>query len=683
MSQNLINSVKNTFKEYLDLLIEKMNNSRNDLSNKINELEEKTLNSTSDHYNNLNDIYQANKDTLNSYTIMIFEEIKSTVEANFQIFRDQIEFLNKNITSELNLKNNDFEDSFNNLKNNFNIDLQKFSENINKFFNEFKKMKISTAELLIEKIQTNIEIDELQAFSKTIEIIKNFKEEFFKEFTTLNQEIGKKFDNSINLFNQKFESINEKTQSTFTQITSNHNQNITTLKENIGNNLDKIIKEQTDLGEKYRNSYLKIMTSNINELNQELENFSKRASETHENYKKEIKDLRKIDQETINNFIESILRSEKQIKNLLETESLDASNDFKNEARNVLEIIRGIKNQNERYKLDLDKIHEKSFQSFTKNDNSLRNIFLKSQNVLKDEGSGIIKSFDKNLTKIIKESNAIVLNSKEKLFKKLDIETKSFYSFLETISNTISQIKKTNEGMLIKSLDELVTINESKFNEFSSRIEEDFINFNKNYENYIASNIENLQKTVSDIISEKTDINPLHFPEIDDLFNNIITLFDKYLKNSREKYQNLIQENFKSIFMSIDEIGMKFNQNISEFNDSQNQIFEKNQSHRNKLLELLKNSFESQFNEFKDRINGDLDSLLKANQEIIGKIMIKTAETGSEFYNKSEKTSKKSRETINGFISNINTLLQQLNLNFDQITTEIQEKIISKISEMK
>jgi hypothetical protein len=123
------------------------------------------------------------------------------------------------------------------------------------------------------------------------------------------------------------------------------------------------------------------------------------------------------------------------------------------------------------------------------------------------------------------------------------------------------------------------------------------------------------------------------------------------------KYLNLIQENFKSIFTSIDEIGMKLSQNISEFSESQNQLFEKNQSHRNKLLELLKNSFESQFNEFKDIINVDLDSLLKANQEIIGKIMIKTSETGNEFYNKSEITSKKSRETINGFITNINTLL--------------------------
>jgi hypothetical protein len=399
------------------------------------------------------------------------------------------------------------------------------------------------------------------------------------------------------------------------------------------------------------------MSSNMNELNQELENFSKRASETHENYTKEIKYLQKNDQENMNNFIESILRSEKQIKILLEKDSLDGLNDFKKEAQNVLVIIRDIINQNEKYKLDLEKIHEKSFLFFTKNDDSLRNIFLKSQNVLKDEGSGIIKSFDKHLNKIIKESNAIALNSKEKLFKKLDVETQSFYSFLETISNTISQIKKTNEGMLIESLDELVAINESKFNEFTSRIEEDFINFNKNYENYIASNIENLQKTVSDIISEKNDINPLHFPEIDDLFNNIITLFDKYLKNSREKYLNLIQENFKSIFTSIDEIGMKLSQNISEFSESQNQLFEKNQSHRNKLLELLKNSFESQFNEFKDRINVDLDSLLKANQEIIGKIMIKTAETGNEFYNKSEITSKKSRETINGFITNINTLL--------------------------
>ncbi|MHA1796952.1 MAG: hypothetical protein ACTSVY_00780 [Candidatus Helarchaeota archaeon] len=682
--QDIIESVEKTFKQYLNDFLTNIESSRVNLIENLNKLEEETFETVSKHYQDINEIYSENKDSLNNLILMVFNEIKTTSEANFRVVKEQVKFLHKSTEDQLVQNNNVFIEYFKKLRDKYNDDLKKFSTNMNEFFNQYKKSKISNSNLLLNKIKTNIEIGEMQAFSKIVDAMKIYSEESNKRFSTYNQMIHKNLEESINKFVEELTTFNQESQTYFSTFLSAQAENIQELKSTVEARLNNMIKDQNELGEQFKVDYLKILMSQIKEYSQQTELFLKQASDAHETMKKELNVIEQVNEQTLISFEQRILSAENHLNDLFKgTYSITNDEAFKKEIRNVLEVIKDIRDYNESFKEHLKKNHEKNIKESQKSKNSINKILIKNHKILETGMMDIQKTLDKKIETFLKKFNSNVedLKSKGDLFGNLDLQIETFNSSIEGIAEEILKIKNSANNNLISILNDLNNRNNEIITNYDKLLKNQIVDFYNKYENYMVSNIKHLHTIASEIISENEEISPLKLPEVDKIFNNVIKIFKEYLVESEEINKKIMDENQNEFFDSCDDLEEKINNNIEQFGIEINTLFEINQTEHQNLLTFFKESYESQFTEFEDRLNQDLISLKNANQDNISKIMIKTAETGNKFFEKVKETSKQSKLLINTFLKTFNSKISEFNLNFSQTMDEVKDIILSKITE--
>ncbi len=682
MSQNLERLVKKTFKEYISDFIKKIESSRSNLKTYLTKLDKETFQNVANHYNSLNNSYQESKDILNNFIIMIFSEITSTYETNFQIVQQQLNFLYENVVSQFIKSSKQFEESLNGLKTDFNYELKKFSHDLGNYFSQFKQERDNLTDVLVENIQTHIEISEMQVFSNVIKVLDTFTVEFSKESENISQEIQEKFKVSVDKFEKDLNSFNQKIQGNFSKFLSAHEEKITKIKDKIEENLNLILEDQTKLYEKYKIAYIEAFSSETGEVNQEIERIQKEISEKHDNYTEELDKLSNNNQKIFKGITESISKSEGYLRTMLENESPTDPEAFRKEIGTVLNTLNNLKKQNQNFQKDLDKTTKNNLQGLLKDKESLDETLDKIPNKLETVFAETNQGLDKEITSKLKEveSNINKMRSKTGLFGNLDEQNKAFRSIAKDISDTYTKMKKTYDKALTNSLKDLTSSIKTSLYTIDKRLKDDMVVFYKNFEDYMSSTIITMKEVSSEILSSSPELSQITLPEIDDAFKNLISLFETHLKDSKERYRELIQVHHNSLIPVIESFEKDTNENISLFESNQEKIFQQNQIQHNQIFKILQESYKSQFSEFEDRINQDLTSLLNANQELISRIMIKSAKTSSEFNEQAEKHSKVSEDLVNEFFKKLETVVINSGLDFQHVSDQIKNQILKQIS---
>ncbi len=680
MTQNLLDTINNTIQIHMNNFLKKIELSRTDLTSALDQLEKEVFNTLNSHYTDINEAYQENKDILNNFILMIFNEIRMTVEANFQIFKEQLKFTYEHATSQLQKSSQELNDTLKLLKTNFEGVLNKISSDFKQIFAQFKQQKNKTADLLIENILLMIEQNEMQIFSNIIKILDTFTQEFMKESAQINQEVQAQFEKSLLKFQSDLDSFNQKSQENFAKYLDSHKEKITAIKQKIEEILNQLPQDLQKIIASYKDMYLNILSSKIKEINQQIEKTNKNISDESENYKRDLNKLNENTQKIISSYHNEIISIENRLNKLLETTVEEGS---KAEIKQILSIITKVKKENGDYQSGLQKSHQKNLQALEKDKNSLLELLQQIPNRLEDEFPTIQQSLGKELSNLQQNTstNLEKLRSKTDLFGNLDNQIKEFHAVIEKIITDFSKMKKTYDKTLTNSLNELTSLIKSVFSTVDKRIKDDMVAFYKNYEIYMKITIEEMQQTATEILKESPNLTPLTFPELDEAFKTLTSLFETYLRESQEKYQKTIQENRRSLYPSIDSFKTSMDESISQFSMNQNKLVLENQTINQKLMTILNDTFQAQFTEFQDRLDQDLNSLLNANQELIGKIMIKSAKTGSEFFEKSEKTSKESEEVIADFMNRFNVLIRESQPIFNEVIEKIRTELLNKISQ--
>ncbi|NHI92267.1 MAG: hypothetical protein EAX96_07165 [Candidatus Lokiarchaeota archaeon] len=682
--QNILNSVENTFKQYVSDFLKNVKNSRENLTKELNDLEEQTFQNISKHFQNVNETYNENKDTLNALILMIFNEIKATSDANFQVVKEQVKFLETATVNQLKENNEVFIQYFRKLQTKYNTDLKNFTENMKNFFESVKKTKANYSNLLLDQIRTNIEVNEMQAFSKIIEAMRIFSEESNKQYLKYNQMIQENIQVSINKFLTELTSFNQESQNYFSTFLSAQADNIKELKITVEARLDEMIKIQNTLGEEFKVDYLSILMNQIKSYSESTEDFILNASESHEILKKELDAIEHVNAQTLDGFNERILNTEFKLNEILKKSFSVATDEaFKKEIKGTLEVIKEIRDYNENFQEHLVKNHEKNLKESQKNKDEINKLLMKNHKILEEGIADIQKNLDKRIDDFLKNFNSNIqdLKSKGDLFGNLDLQIQTFNSSIDSISDELFKIKDAYNKNLINILNELNEQNNTIIAEYDKLLKDQMVIFYNDYEKYMLSNIEGIKKVASDLISQNEIISPLKLPEVDKIFNKTIEIFEKYLEDSEIMNKKVIKENLAMNIKSNEELEGQMIQNIMQFEAEINTLFEINLSEHENLLNFFQKSYESQFIEFEDRLNQDLISLKNANQDNISKIMIKTAETGNAFFEQVNKTSKESKIIINDFLTTFNRTISDFSNNFNNTIEEVKDIILSKISE--
>ncbi len=684
MSQNVSNYVNETFKEYMTVFLKQIETSQMDLTEHLNQLEKKTFEMLSSHYSGVNQDYQSSKDILNNFVIMIYNEIRTTVEANFHVFKEQLKNLQNYIISQLNKNEITFESGFKEVSSRFEEIILSFSAGIKDFFAEFKKQKGVTTGLLLDKIKANIELNQTEAFSRIMEIIKTFSTELNKETTKINDVVKKRFDGSAKKFNENLAGFNQGAQKFFEGFLKEYQESASEIRERVKTHLSEIVQDQSELSQNFKTDFLKNIEDQKKELDEQLEKVLKNTEESYKEYEEELEKIDKTNQERIQEYNDVILKSENRLKTILDQKDIviESDEDYKKEIRKFLQITNEIKKQNEEYQRELEKHHTKGTHNLQKDKTAIITSLKKVPEAVENKVNAIEKSLEKDIESLLKKYSSKIekIKAVSGFFGSLDNQIKSFQSFIEGISGKLADLKEEYNQTMINGLNEVISLNSSSFSIVERAMEENMDRLSVEFQKYIIENIEDLKKIAVENVSEAPEITTLKIPIFDDILKNISNYFEQYFANFERNYQKIIQETYQTFFTSLDQLEKGIDEDISLFRNDLGKLYEDDQKKFQDLLEILKTSYDAQFSEFEERLDLDLVALTDANQELVGRIMIKSAKTGSEFFESSEQNSKKCEILVKEFLDQFSLRIQEFIQTFNQMAENTKQEIVKKIS---
>ena len=683
MTESLFESINEAFSQYMQEFKERIMLSQSNLTNALDKLEKKM--DVSKYYCGVHDTYLENKDIVNEFILMIFGEIKSTLEANFQIFKEQLGYLQSSVINELNKSNKTFQTSFNELQKHFFKVIKNFASNTEDGLNQFKKSKANSIDLLSQQIRTNITLNETTAFSELKDVMQNFTEGFSKELKKINQKLKDQFKIFMTELDDKLVAHQKETEKQYSELLNKYedkvNETITLIEEY----LKTITIEQEEISKEFNTEFLDTLNKEKAEFDEEIKKIISSTQDGYKNYRNELVKLTKNKSKVQQVFNDKILKFEAKFNDLLKKKKKDDPlyDEIKDYINDILEQIENIKQDNQNYQEELNKIDEKGLNDILKDKDSSLKILNKISTSLKNKIIIIQKELNKRINAITKDFGLKIqdLSSKSDLISTVKDLIKDFREFGKKYMDNLSKFKKLNSDVLKKGLNGLVSINNEAFSSFDKLLIDDVADFVNNLETHTMTNLEKMKTIATEIITESSSLATLDIPEFDQTFNNLVKIFEENIKETQAKYQKIIQENYGPLFSSVDDIILKIKKDISQFENEQKKLLEINMTSHNKFLNVINKTYNMQFKEFEDRIDADIISLVDANQEIIGKIMIKTAETGSDFYDKSQKTSKKTEKAVNEFLTQLKKSVNDFTNDFNATTERIKDLIIVKLTQ--
>jgi len=475
------------------------------------------------------------------------------------------------------------------------------------------------------------------------------------------------------------------TEKQYTKLMDKNQKKVDETIQQIETYLQSIVVEQESVSNEFSTEFLDALSKEKAELDDEVKKIIKSTQDGYDEYKGELITLNKNKEKLITIFNEKISNSEEKFNKLLKKKQKDEAIDehVKEHVRNILAVIVDLKENNINYQGELNKIQNKGLNNALKDKNSVIKNLEKVTTTLNNKIISLHKNLGKRIGAIVKEFGTKMqeLSSKSDLISIIQDLMKEFDSFGKKFFDNLSKYKKVNNDVLKKGLNGIIELNNEAFSSFDKELEDDVADFVFNLEKYTMTNLEKMKIIATEIITEKTELATLDIPEFDEVFKNLINIFEDNIKETQNKYQKIITENYGPLFSSVDDIISKIKTDISHFESEQKKLLDVNITSHNKFLEVINNTYNSQFKEFEDRIDADINSLVDANQEIIGRIMVKTAETGSVFYDKSVKTSKKSEQAIESFLSDLRKSMVNFTNDFNETTDRIKDLIIIKLTQ--
>ncbi|MBD3353881.1 MAG: hypothetical protein GF364_20530 [Candidatus Lokiarchaeota archaeon] len=152
--------------------------------------------------------------------------------------------------------------------------------------------------------------------------------------------------------------------------------------------------------------------------------------------------------------------------------------------------------------------------------------------------------------------------------------------------------------------------------------------------------IKNIKEIVKQIAAEDKNYPRISVNSYQNMISRLRDYFQEKYDERSQRYETLFKERFGSSFKNIDSMLENLEEIIDNHKDAQEKHISDIQNKNTEKVQDLKETLELQLKELSDRIESDIKSLLRANKEILGKIVVQYAQFGNDTSNISEEIQK-------------------------------------------
>ncbi|MBD3351863.1 MAG: hypothetical protein GF364_10290, partial [Candidatus Lokiarchaeota archaeon] len=321
-------NTKNT--QAVERNIEAVKSPQTEVINRINELKQNLLNDIKDQFFKLSNFFQDNKDITNEFVFLNFNEMKSAVNANFEIMDQQLTALYESDAKLLNDHLINLNKTFIESESDFTNDLKKLYREIEDSFAQYRKFKQDSIDLMLDEIKSNLDLNETHLYSDFIKINNLFADELSSEINEIIKGINTEYNSLTEPLMKMVKGIqntlDNKLNSFLIQLKSHHKQfqdSLNTTLESMRKKLCKVI-EQNQLLIKHT---LDESISRIQSVSSEIENRIGQGTQT---LKNERHKLNKNLQDMFSHYTENTMSIRKKLRELKKNKSLDRDAIIKN-----------------------------------------------------------------------------------------------------------------------------------------------------------------------------------------------------------------------------------------------------------------------------------------------------------------------------------------------------------------
>ncbi len=287
---------------------------------------------------------------------------------------------------------------------------------------------------------------------------------------------------------------------------------------------------------------------------------------------------------------------------------------------------------------------------------------------------GVIEQTTKALQKTQKKVGDAASARLDDIFARADLDPvlagqrEDFQAFMDRVTSLLAEVRTALEKYHAGALEDVTRRNHESFSAIQTEGKAELERLDQVLGTHAQAVLERtrdmaLRVTLDEggLPASKQPI-PADTPALDEtlageLGQRVVEAFQAATETLQAQYRATFEAPLGPLFTSTEAIASELDELLGTYASDQVHAFEENRAAREAATSRLGTALDAQLQEFRDIIDLDLAALLRASQEIIGRIMVKSAETSSTFGEVADESLAQGRAVVEEFIGSLQTTL--------------------------
>ncbi len=634
--------------------VRRMKESTEDMKKAMAAMEKDSSDNITAQFGRVNDTYQANKDLVNEFVVLIYNQIKNTFESNFQIFKNQAQRVHENDIFVMKSNQKAFTTQLEEAFKKFEAAAGKFSRDMHDAFEHLKQAKLDSIDLVVNELEHRVEFVHLDSLSGLGKVLDEFTTSVLDSTGKINKDVREKFKTTSKFYRDGFQHFTNQVTMEYTQLVNDHADNVANFKSQVTAGIAKMAESIKAAEDESIRSIEGAMKSAALDGQGKIDAQQARIVETSKKQRDEIDLLTSTVTSDVERVLSSLSGSRAELDSVLKSDKPDGSR-LKKDITDVIGtvdiLIKAVAEHREKVQASNEGVKgiiEAGNAAISKEIKQVPAIMQKTIVGFKHDVEGKHNAINKAFL-----SSLQGITTGTGLFTAVDDQLASIKRMSGTVSTEFGKVWKAYDDVLEKSLDQLETSTTGIITKLGGTLKSGLATLEQEIQDNARLNLERVKANATTIVTGTETTGKDGLPALEHATKAIVDMFSEGLMEIKEKYRMTFTGAYGALFSSFDDMVVTIGHHVKDYGDKQRAIVKEHERENRALIATMETARDAQMREFNDRLQLDLKSLLDANQDLISRIMIKSAETGSEFTTISDDCLKQSQASLKSFLEKV------------------------------
>ncbi|MBD3187030.1 hypothetical protein GF325_09400 [Candidatus Bathyarchaeota archaeon] len=618
----------------------------------------RTLELQQAHYSIINEGYQEKKDVINEFVLLGFDQVKTTVDATVETMKHQLASVNQIQAEMLIGEQEEVLELLNDARSSFQTSLKSLITGLLDGFSSFMENRHKSITLLLNHIEKEGQLNRFYATSEIVKLVESLARKVIDDPQHLMEKMEKESRNyysaTFDLLDSKVQEWKERFDYSMDEAKNEHENSINQFKqylENSSNNVSKSIHEMLE-------STKNVISSKNGDMLDHIEGAKGRVNHHATELNEEI--TRHANQ--LDRHFRVFLKENTRIKDELKKDINGIQNvELRRNIEKILDLVDDIESKSTDFTRSVAKTTDRTTKRITNDIHSFE-----------DGCDTAGKMVEKHATEAGKQLSKVNQSFLEEMTKKIEamVKQEGFEKHLKHHRDSLANLERD----FLTIVDRLREIEKSAMDSFTSgilgmisgifsqletKIHDGLSILKDSLDENGAESIERIKEITRNIAKENKEITIVPEDHFLSKLSDLTTSFNEHLVQLKDAYNYLFQKQHYQLSQSFDTMKEAITGQAKQYHDTQEVILDTIKEETKQVVHRVKDMMAEQLKEFNDRLAIDAQKLVEANQEVIGKMMVKSARTGNEFSTLMENTMKQSEEKVRKIIERCDSIPAQ------------------------